>query len=258
MVCCAWADLITRLRCSQVLGAAVSLAPPTGKPAMALTLYLHPLSSFCHKVLIALYENGTPFRAETINFGDAQSTGALREKWPLGKIPVLHDGGRDRNVAETSIMIEYLQIHYPGPVRLLPDDAEACLHVRLWDRFFDLYVSAPMQRIVAERLRPDDAKDEFGVAEARRTLDTAYVMIERQAADDGWIAGGQFSLADCAAAPALFYGSIVHPFGAQQTRLRGYFERLLARPSVRRVLAEARPYFTMFPYRQEMPKRFVE
>ena len=225
---------------------------------MALTLYLHPLSSFCHKVLIALYENGTAFRAETVDFGDPKSRAALLEKWPLGKIPVLHDSTSDRSLPETSIIIEYLQLHYPGPVRLLPDDAEACLEARLWDRFFDLYVSVPMQRIVAERFRPDNAKDAFGVAEARRTLDTAYAMIERQAKSDGWIAGDQFTIADCAAAPGLFFASIVHPFGAGQTGLSGYFERLLARPSVRRVLAEARPYFSMFPYRQEMPQRFLQ
>lgn len=230
----------------------------TAELVMTLTVYLHPLSSFCHKVLIALYENGTPFRAETVNFGDAQSVAALREKWPIGKIPVLHDSTHDRTLPETSIIIEYLQQRYPGPVRLLPEDPDACLQARLWDRFFDLYVSMPMQRIVAERFRPDDAKDSFGVAEARRTLDTAYAMIEQQARQDGWIVGGQFSLADCAATPALFYASIVHPFGAQQMRLNGYFERLLARTSVQRVLAEARPYFDMFPYRAEMPKRFLE
>lgn len=228
------------------------------KPEMSLTLYFHPLSSFCHKVLIALYENGTAFRAETVNFGDPPSVAALREKWPLGKIPILHDGTADRTVPETSIIIEYLQHHYPGPVQLLPDDAQACLEARLWDRFFDLYVNVPMQRIVAERMRPADAKDAFGVADARRILDTAYAMIERQAKSDGWIAGDQFTIADCAAAPALFYASIVHPFGVQQTRLSGYFERLLARPSVRRVLAEARPYFSMFPYRDAMPKRFLD
>jgi len=225
---------------------------------MALILYLHPLASFCHKVLIALYENETDFRAEIVDFSDPGSAAMLLEKWPVGKIPVLYDSSTKRTVPETSIIIEYLQQRYPGTVPLLPVNEDANLEARLWDRFFDQYVSAPMQRIVADRLRPEDARDPTGVADARKTLDTAYAMIDGQLAINGWAIGDQFTIADCAAAPGLFFASIVHPFRENQTKLSGYFEHLLERPSVRRTLAEARPYFSMFPYRDAMPNRFLE
>jgi glutathione S-transferase len=225
--------------------------------AMALTLYLHPLALFCHKVLIALYENEIDFRAETVDLGDPGSAAIVLEKWPVGKIPVLLDDNRDRTIPETSIIIEYLQQHYPGPAPLLPEDWNASLEARSWDRFFDLYVSAPVQKIVTDRIRAEDAKDPLGVSDARRTLDTAYAMIESQVASAPWAIGDQFTIADCAAAPSLFFASIVHPFGESHTSLSRYFERLLERPSVRRTLAEARPYFSMFPYRDAMPERFL-
>lgn len=222
-----------------------------------LTLYLHPLASFCHKVLIGLYENGTVFSAEIVDFSNAGSAAAHVERWPVGKIPVLHDGTADRTVAETSIIIEYLQQHFPGPVRLLPDDPEHRLDVRLWDRFFDLYVSIPMQKIVTDRLRPDGAGDPHGVADAHATLETAYAMIERQLAGRPWATGEVFTMADCAALPGLFFASTVHPFGADRPLLAAYLERLLQRPSVGRVIDEARPYFKFYPYREAMPARFL-
>lgn len=223
---------------------------------MALTLYLHPLASFCHKVLIALYENGTEFRAETVDFSNPGDAAAQMERWPVGKIPVLHDSRCDLTLPETSIIIEYLQQHYPGPVTLLPADPEAALNVRLWDRFYDLYVQQPMQRIVGDRIRSDGSSDPYAVAEARKTLDTAYAMIDAKVGE-GWAAGADFGMADCAAFPGLFFASIVHPFKPEQTRSRAYFERLLARPSVQRVLDEARSYFPMFPYVADMPARFL-
>ncbi|ODT16754.1 MAG: glutathione S-transferase [Kaistia sp. SCN 65-12] len=223
---------------------------------MSLTLYLHPLASFCHKVLIALYENGTPFTPRMVDFADDASTAALLDKWPVGKIPVLHDSARDRVIPETSIIIEYLARHYPGPVALLPQDDEARLEARLWDRFFDLYVHVPMQRIVADRLRPEGSKDPFGLAEAHRALDQAYGMIEARLAAGAIVPGEAFTIADCAATPALFYASIVHPFAPDQSRLAAYFEGLIARPSVRRTLDEARPYFHLYPYLELMPRRF--
>lgn len=222
-----------------------------------LTLYLHPLASFCHKVLIGLYENGTPFEPHVVDFADPGSAAAHLERWPVGKIPVLYDGSAGRVVPETSVIIEYLARHYPGPVRLLPDDPDALLNVRLWDRFYDLYVSVPMQKIVTDRLRPEGAADPHGVAEAHATLDTAYAMIDAELAGQTWAAGDAFTLADCAALPALFFSSIVHPFGEDRPHLAAYFERLIARPSVRRVIAEARPYFQFFPYREAMPARFL-
>ncbi|MCW5627111.1 MAG: glutathione S-transferase family protein [Burkholderiales bacterium] len=225
---------------------------------MALTLYLHPLASFCHKVLIGLYENGTPFEAKIVDFADPGSAAAHIERWPVGKIPVLHDTETGRVVQETSIIIEYLQQRYPGPVLLLPDDTRHLLDVRLWDRFYDLYVSVPMQKIVTDRLRPEGHHDPYGVADAHATLETAYTMIEGQLFGRQWTTGDDFTMADCSALPALFFAAIVHPFKDDQPRLATYLERLLQRPSVERVIAEARPYFKFFPYKEAMPKRFLE
>lgn len=224
---------------------------------MSLKLYFHPLSSFCHKVLIALYENGTKFQPQIIDLGDAASRAELIELWPLAKFPVLRDEQRGQTIPETSIIIEYLQLHYPGPIRLLPDDAEAQLQVRLWDRFFDLHVNVPEQKIVGDRLKPEGRRDPQGVEQEKATLATAYGILEKQLAGKEWAAGDGFTMADCAAAPALFYAAIVQPFGAQHRALAAYFERLLQRPSVARVLAEARPYFSMFPYKEAMPARFL-
>ena len=225
--------------------------------AVSLTLYIHPLASFCQKVLIALYENGTPFRSETVDFADSNSASAHFERWPVGKIPVLFDAKSQRVIPETSIIIEYLQEFYPGPVALLPVDRDARLCARLWDRFFDLYVNTPMGKIVTDRLRPPGASDVHGVTEARATLTTAYAMIEEQMSTHDWAVGDDFTLADCAAAPALFYAAIVHPF-RDFPRVEAYLERLLARPSVKRVIDEARPFFPMFPYRDAMPARYFE
>jgi len=225
---------------------------------MALTLYIHPLASFCHKVLIGLYENGTPFDAQIVDLADPGAAAAHLARWPVGKIPVLHDGETGRVVPETSIIIEYLQQHYPGPVRLLPHDPDQLLEVRLWDRFFDLHVSVPMQKIVTDRIRPEGAHDPHGVAEAHAALATAYAMVEAHLSDTGWAVGEGFTMADCASLPALFFASIVHPFDKDLRRLAAYLERLLERPSVARVIAEARPYFHLFPYGDAMPRRFLE
>lgn len=224
---------------------------------MTLTLYLHPLASFCHKVLIAFYENQVAFQPITVDLLDPGSASALLARWPVGKIPVLHDTERGRTVPETSIIIEYVQQHYPGPVPLLPIDAKEQLDARLWERFFDLYVSVPMQKIVTDRLRPENGKDPIGVADARQALDTAYAMIDGEVDGKQWAIGEAFTIADCAAAPALFYASIVHPFDRGQRNLEAYFERLLDRSSMRRTLHEARPFFSMFPYRDVMPDRFL-
>ncbi|WP_251864142.1 glutathione S-transferase family protein [Achromobacter sp. Marseille-Q4962] len=225
---------------------------------MALTLYLHPLASFCHKVLIAFYESEVPFRAVTVDLQDPESAAPVRDAWPVGKIPLLRDEDAGRAVPESSIIIEYVQARRPGPASLLPQDPDARLQARLWDRFFDQYVSVPMQKIVLDRLHPENARDPQGVAAARQTLNTAYAMIDERARRHDWAAGNAFTLADCAAAPALFYAAIVHPFPPALDGLAAYFERLLARPSMRRVLREARPYFGIFPYRDAMPARFLQ
>lgn len=224
---------------------------------MTLTLYLHPLASFCHKVLIAFYENEVAFQSVTVDLRDPGSAAELLARWPVGKIPVLHDAERERIVPETSIIIEYVQQHYPGPIPLLPIGADDRLDARLWERFFDLYVSVPMQKIVVDRLRAADGQDPIGVADARHTLDTAYAMIDAQIEGKAWAIGDHLTIADCAAAPGLFFASIVHPFAREHRNLEAYFERLLDRPSMRRTLSEARPFFSMFPYRDAMPERFL-
>ena len=192
---------------------------------MALALYLHPLASFCHKVLIALYENGTSFEPRLVDLMDDEASRRFLEVWPVGKIPVLRDEGRDRTVPETTIIIEYLEQHYPGPRPLLPKDPAARLEARLWDRFYDGYVQVPMQKIVTDRLRPGGAHDAHGVADAKATLQTAYGMIERTMADRTWAAGDAFTLADCAAAPALFYAGVVEPFSKTRPHAAARRER---------------------------------
>jgi len=212
---------------------------------MSLKLYAHPFSSYCQKALIALYENGTPFELRLLAHDNPQVMAEFAELWPIKRFPVLVDGGH--TVMEASIIIEYLGLHYPGPVALLPADARAALEVRGMDRFFDNYISTPQQKVVFDSLRPEAERDKRGVAEARAMLDTAYAWLDRTMADREWAAGGTFSLADCAAAPALFYADWTHPIDARFARVRAYRERLLARPSFARAVDEARPYRPLFP-----------
>jgi glutathione S-transferase len=213
---------------------------------MSLTLYFHPLSSFCMKVLVALYENGTPFTPQIVDLSDQTAADNLRKMWPIGKFPVLRDDAKDRTIPETSIIIEYLDRHYPGQTRFIPDDADRALQVRLQDRFYDLYVQLPMQEIVGDRLRPADKKDSLGVTQAKERLSGVYEMIEREMAGHIWAVGDAFSMADCAAAPALFYANKVVPLGDYKNT-NAYLERLTTRPSYARALKEAEPYFRFFP-----------
>jgi len=214
---------------------------------MALRLYYHPFSSFCQKVLVALYENDIAFEPELVDLGNPESRAAFAAVWPLVKFPVLRDEARGVTVPESTSIIEYLARHRPGPVALIPDDPEAALQARLWDRFHDNYVEHPMQKIVADRLRPADRRDPQGVADARALLDTAYGILETEMARKTWAAGEAFTLADCAAAPGLFYAEWVHPFTEKHPHLAAYFERLMARPSFARAVEEARPYRQYFP-----------
>jgi glutathione S-transferase len=225
---------------------------------MALTLYYHPLSSFCHKVLVALYENATAFEGRIVNLADETSSAELRAFWPMGKIPVLRDEARGRTFPETSIIIEYVNQRHPGPVELIPADPERALQARLWDRFFDLYVNVPMQKIVGDRFRPSGQGDSVGVDQAKDALRQAYAVAERQLENRTWATGDTFSMADCAAAPALFYADIVLPFSTSYPNTAAYFRRLTERPSFARVLVEARPYFHMFPLRDQIPSRFLD
>jgi glutathione S-transferase len=215
--------------------------------SVSLTLHFHPLASYCWKPLIALYENGIPFTPNLVDLGNPAERAALVKLWGIGKFPVLRDNARDETVPESSIIVEYLDHHYGGRTRFIPDDPALALQTRLRDRFYDLYVHLPMQKIVVDRLRPVDRKDPHGVEEARAQLRTSYAMIEQQMANGGWAMGEDFTLADCAAAPSLFYGNMAEPFGDGHKHVAAYLERLKARPSFARVLKEAEPYFQMVP-----------
>ena len=219
-----------------------------------LTLHMHPLSSYCWKVLIALYEAGTPFQSVQID-GLPKNNKAYADLWPIAKMPLLQDG--EIVLPETSIIIDYLQARHPGRAILIPADADAVREVRLWDRFFDLYVHTPMQKFVSDRLRAQGAKDAVGVEEARATLDTAYAMLDRRMAGRTWAAGDAFSMADCAALPPLFYVDAVHPYRGAYPALAAYFERLVSRPSVQRVIREAQPWFQYFPFVDALEPRFL-
>lgn len=211
---------------------------------MALTLHMHPLSSYCHKALTALYELDVPFEAAMLNLGDEAERVAFRALWPIGKMPVLEDRSEGLVLPETSMIIEWLNARFGG--RLIPKDPDEALDVRLQDRFFDLYVHTPMGVFTWDLLRPEGQRDPYGVEQARKLLLTAYDMIERRMADREWAAGDDFSMADCAAAPALFYAEGRVPFG-DRPHLIAYLDRLKARPSYARALKEAEPYFHMVP-----------
>ena len=214
---------------------------------MALKLYLHPLASFCHKALIALYENRIPFEPIIVDLRDEASSAAFRAVWPMAKMPVLRDEARHRMVAESTVIIEFLDAHYPGLTRFLPADADRAWQTRMWDHFYDHYVQEPMQKIVADRLRPAGKTDAYGVDLAKAQLDQAYGVMEQEMESKIWAIGDDFTLADCAAAPALFYANTVAPFAETHKNLAAYLDRLMVRPSFARVLEEAQPYFHLFP-----------
>ena len=206
-------------------------------------LYAHPFSSYCQKVLVALYENDTAFELRML--GDPAVDAELAALWPLKRFPVLVDGGR--TVLEASSIIEHLGLHHPGPLRLIPDDPKAALEVRLMDRFFDNYVQTPLQKVVFDSIRAAENRDRQGVEEARTMLGLAYGWLDGVMADREWAAGDAFTLGDCAAAPALFYADWVQPIDTSFTNLRAYRKRLLARPSMARAVDEARPFRSFFP-----------
>jgi glutathione S-transferase len=218
---------------------------------MSMTLYYHPLASYCHKVMVALHELNLDAERKLIDLGAQADRAQLRAVWPMTKFPVLRDHARGRDVPESSIIIEYIDRHYGGPARLVPADPDGALDVRLWDRVFDNYVMGPMQEIVAAHF--SGVTDNSG---RLATLAAAYKMIDVRMKGRDWLVGEHFSMADCAAVPALFYASTVSAFPADCTSLAAYFERLMARASVRRMLDEARPYFHMYPFADAIPVRF--
>jgi glutathione S-transferase len=212
-----------------------------------LTLYFHPLSSFCQKVLIALYENATPFVPYIVDLSNEASRAAFLKVWPLGKFPVLHDAAQNRTIPESSIVIEYLAQYYRGSVRLVPDDADLARQVRMRDRFYDQYVQLPMQKIVGDNFRAEGQHDPVGVEQAKALLRSAYGLIEQDMAAKVWAMGDGFTMADCAAAPALLYANVVVPLGEDHPNTARYLRRLMDRPSYARVLREADPYIEHFP-----------
>jgi glutathione S-transferase len=212
---------------------------------MTLQLYAHPFSSYCQKVLIALYENDTPFLFRMLAPGEDATLAEFVQRWPLQRMPVLVD--RERTVFESSVVIEYLGLYHPGPVRLIPQDPDAALEVRKMDRVFDNYIMTPMQKYVFDHLRPKDARNPKDIEEACGMLDRAYAWLDTLMAERLWAAGDAFSLADCGAAPSLFYADWVHPIREELANLRNYRKRLLARPSFARAVDEARPYRPLFP-----------
>ncbi len=212
---------------------------------MTLTLYYHPLSSYSWKALIALYETGTDFRPAVVS--DAKVRERLEALWPAGKFPVLHDEARGEVIPESSIIIEYLDQHHPGRAALVPKDPARALKTRLEDRFYDLYLHNQMQKIVDDVLRPADRKDPLGVERARSQIASALAMVDKKMAGQHWAVGETFTLADCAAAPALYYCNRVAPFREKNRTAALYLDRLMVRPSFARVLKEAEPYFAMFP-----------
>ncbi|WP_429070134.1 glutathione S-transferase family protein [Aeromonas dhakensis] len=207
-----------------------------------MKLYAHPFSSYSQKVLIALYENATPF--DYRNLEELAANTELAALWPLKRFPVLLDDGRC--ILESSTIVAHLQAHHPGPICLIPP-GDAGLEVHMLDRVFDNYVMTPMQKVVLDALRPVADRDRYGVAEARELLDQIYLWLDQRLEGRHWIAGAGFTLADCAAAPSLFYADWAHEIPAGYGRLRAYRARLLSHPSIVRVVDEARPFRHYFP-----------
>jgi glutathione S-transferase len=197
-------------------------------------------------VLTALYENDTPFEREVVNFMDPNEDAAFRKLWPIRRFPLLRDEARDKIVPESTTIIEYLDRHFPGPRRLIPEDGDAAGDTRFWDRFFDLYIHLPMQKIVTDRLRPAGNNDTVGVAQAKELIGTAYGILDEHLAARAWANGRDFSMADCAAAAPLTFADMQVPIGTRKN-LAAYLGRLKARPSFARTWSEAEPYLAMVP-----------
>jgi len=215
---------------------------------MALTLYFHPLSSFCQKALIALYENGTPFTPQKVDLMDEKENSAFKQIWPVGKFPVLRDEKNGKTIPESTSIIEYLARHYPGSVQLVPKDADQALTVRAQDRFYDLNVHLLTQKVITDRLRPAGQNDTFGCGHTRALLQTALGIVDKDMARKTWAAGEAFTMADCAAAPSLFYYNMVlTPLAGSFDNVAAYLDRLVKRPSYARALKEAEPFLKYVP-----------
>jgi glutathione S-transferase len=212
---------------------------------MKPVLYAHPFSSYCQKALTALYENGTDFEYRVLDHTKPDVMAEFEARWPIKRFPILLDG--ERTIVEATIVIEYLALHYPGPVKLIPDDPDAAIEVRMLDRFFDNYISTPQQRIVFNAIRKEEDRDPHGDKEARAMLERAYAWLDRHMEGRQWVAGETFSLADCGAGPFLFYADWTHAIDPAFRNVRAYRERLLARPAFARAVDEGRPFRKFFP-----------
>lgn len=212
---------------------------------MTIALYGHPFSSYTQKALIAFYENGLPFEFKMIAPEAPENYDRLKRAWPIAKFPMIEDG--ETNVFESTAIIEYLDVKHPGSVRFIPDDDDAAIEARMLDRVFDNYVMTPMNAIVRDALRPAEDRHASDVTEARSQLEAIYGWLDQRMASRTWAIGDAFTLADCAAAPSLFYADWAHPFPPALVHLRNYRQRLLARPSYDRANNEARPYRHYFP-----------
>ena len=208
-----------------------------------LSVYGHPISSFTWKVVTALYENATPFNAVTV---DQDTYADFIAKWPMGKFPILIDRDRAQMVTETSVIIEYLDAYYPGHTRFLPKDLDAALEVRRWDRVFD-HLNTTMSKIVIDKIRPDGQRDPYGVDEAKRIIASIYAVIETQLGDREFAVGDSFTMADCSAAPALWYATRNAPLDGKFPGIADYLERLKRRPSFARAVKASQPLFHMYP-----------
>ncbi|WP_137042753.1 glutathione S-transferase family protein [Pseudolabrys sp. FHR47] len=213
---------------------------------MTLKLYYHPLSSYCHKALIALYENDITFEPIVVDLSSEASSAPMRALWPVGKFPVLKDEKRGHAIAESSVIIDYLDTHY-AHTRLIPADTDAAWQARMWDRFFDLYVMEKQGKLVEDNLRPVEARDPHGVAKAKEAIGKSYAIFEDKIGNGIWALGDSYSLADCAASPALFYANCAVPITDTTPKLKAYYERLMRRPSYLRALKEAEPFFDWVP-----------
>ncbi len=213
---------------------------------MSLTLYYHPLSSFCQKALVALYENATPFTPRLVNLMDPAERAEFLKVWPIGKFPVLRDEARGVTVPESSAIISYLAEFHPGPTKLVPAGGDAW-RLHFWDRVHDLYLNTNLGKIVTDKLRPEGKRDPFGVDQATEQMKTALGIVDRELADKTWALGSAFTMADCAAAPSLFYANMLVPFAETHRNAAAYLGRLSKRPSFARVLEEAKPYLAMMP-----------
>lgn len=213
-----------------------------------LKLYYHPLSSYCQKVIVALYENDTPFEHAFIDLGKPEDRQRLIDVWPMAKFPVLVDSAQDWTVPESSIIIEYLDQKFPGRTRFIPSDPDAARQMRMRDRFYDLHVMGAVQAVVGDRLKPVDRRDPVGVEQSFRQLASALTLVEKDmSGGKTWAMGDDFTMADCAASPALFYANMLAPFGDDLAHTKRYLERLTQRPSYARALEEARPYLGFVP-----------